>query len=750
MFKIGYTIIFIVIAWGTTSIFGNKLKIAPQDSNEVFIIIGQSEGIDRSISLLNYLQRLGFRYGTIPSISDLKLSDNSGSVFYAQVDPFKKKSQLIDQLRGQLVSIKVSKGKRAKELQLNILVHNKALELSREDLVDIEASSLYEVGTTYGELVHLHGNPSMVLESLLSNDVNDTKIDDWMYSSEKARPQVAYQTNVGPNSRTPFGVQNVMQTMPASSSVNSYSPRKKFRGGTFAKQKLMQGAGVASQRFSADKTMGFSVGGAMSVANFRERINNNLLPLPGDLTYEGLFSDYYFDTDSDSHCKALFCPSYSVGISPDPLSANEEYYISVGLNSGMKAIDMQRKKLNLVVVLDISGSMGGSFRSNNDEEIALNKMEIANRSLVSLTRQLNDDDRFGVVLFNNNAFLAKPLRLVGDTDMEAIRGHILEINQGGGTNMEDGFMTGASLLEEYIQSNGHEYENRIVFLTDAMPNVGSTGVGPLTEMISSHAERGVYTSFIGVGIDSNSALINHLSNIKGANYHAVNSPEKFKQVLADEFDYMVNPLVFDLTLSVESKGFKVEKVFGASGANIHRGEVLRIPTLFPSATESGETKGGIILLKLKNNGKEKDFKVKVSYKTRNGETKGDVQFVDFSQSLKNSKENYGIKKGILLSRYASLLKHWMADERGRMNHAKPRPRCGVGLGIPVYEDFSKIAFGRRELRVHPLYQTVFSEFSKYFAEEIDELKDESLKQELSILTKLSNRPDILVNRNQND
>ena len=43
--------------------------------------------------------------------------------------------------------------------------------------------------------------------------------------------------------------------------------------------------------------------------------------------------------------------------SKDPFSLEDDYYLSVGLNSNIKESDFARKKLNLVVVLDISGSM---------------------------------------------------------------------------------------------------------------------------------------------------------------------------------------------------------------------------------------------------------------------------------------------------------------------------------------------------------------------------------------------------------
>ena len=109
--------------------------------------------------------------------------------------------------------------------------------------------------------------------------------------------------------------------------------------------------------------MGFSTGGAKDTNNFRENIKNGYFPISTDITYNGLFYDYYFDTGEKTESKYLFSPSYSLAISKDPISLKNEYYMTVGLNSNIKQSDFKRKKLNLVVVLDISGSMSSPFYS---------------------------------------------------------------------------------------------------------------------------------------------------------------------------------------------------------------------------------------------------------------------------------------------------------------------------------------------------------------------------------------------------
>lgn len=211
--------------------------------------------------------------------------------------------------------------------------------------------------------------------------------------------------------------------------------------------------GLSAKRgFNESDTIGLAVGGAKDINNFRENIKNGYLPTPSDITHEGVFYDYSFDTGIQEECTELFCPSYATAVSKDPFSSSTEYFLSVGLNSGIKQEDFKRKKLNLVIVLDISGSMGSSFdryyydqfRTDTEnlptvEEVdTCSKMEIANESVVALLQHLNPDDKFGMVLFESNAYTAKGLRTTESSDMEAIKRHILKVTPTGGTNMEIG------------------------------------------------------------------------------------------------------------------------------------------------------------------------------------------------------------------------------------------------------------------------------------------------------------------------
>ena len=547
------------------------------------------------------------------------------------------------------------------------------------------------------------------------------KIDDWCYEPEEEM----YDTFLTSNKN--FGATQLdssINTMAGSSSIST-----------------------------SESTLGYSVGGAKDINNFRENIDEGYFPLETDITYEGIYYDYSFDTGNTNVADSsqMFYPTYSTAVSKDPISEKEEYYLSVGLNSNIKESDFTRKKLNLVLVLDISGSMSSSINNyyydeeENDEETKT-KMQLANESINILLDRLNPDDSVGMVLFDNSGYLAKPLNLVGETDIEAIKEHVLDIKAMGGTNFEAGYKLANDTINEYGIKDTNEYENRIIVITDAMPNVGETSSDGLRKMMEENANKGIYTSFIGVGVDFNSEVVKNITDVRGANYYSVSSEEEFNTRMGEEFEFMVTPLVFDLNMDIEAEGFEIEKIYGTDSLDAENGNILHVNTLFPSKTNSdGEVKGGIILLKLARTTTDAtNLTIKVSYETRDGQKDSEEALVEFEKQDEYY-DNTGIRKGIVLARYVNLIKNWTEYERSKDDRYLVTPIIGI---IDYYNEdennsendyygyYSENERTSVDLTVSDEYKEIFNTFKKYLENEIKEIGDETLSQEVDVLNKI--------------
>jgi len=476
-------------------------------------------------------------------------------------------------------------------------------------------------------------------------------------------------------------------------------------------------------------TLGFSVGGAKDINNFRENIEWGYLPLVTDITYEGLFYDYYFNTGQTTACDQLFCPSYTYAVTINPLTGEQEYYMTVGLNSGLLQSEFERKKLNLVIVLDISGSMSSSFNRyyyngieyvdpeerNNDWNKS--KLQVACESIVALMDHLQDDDRLGIILFESESRVMEEITLVKNKNMVPLKRRIMQLQPEGGTNMDAGMQQATSMIEPYSDADPTEYENRIIFLTDAQPNTGDISEQGLLGQLKQNSENRIYTTFVGIGVDFNSDLVERITKTRGANYYSVHSSSEFMKRMDDEFEFMVTPLVFDLQMHLISEGYEIVDVFGSPDANESTGQLMKVSTLFPSARVDEETKGGIVVLQLRKVSANATLGLEVSYEDRQGQLFMHEDEIVLEEKDPDFFQNSGIRKGILLVRYATLMKKWITYQRSIVDSPYVGPWERKSLALRVSEEFKHL----------------FSEFSEYFNLEMIALDDETLQQELDVL-----------------
>ena len=132
----------------------------------------------------------------------------------------------------------------------------------------------------------------------------------------------------------------------------------------------------------------------------------------------------------------------------------------------------------------------------------------------------------------------------------AFRYGVRDLNADGGTNLDAGMSEAHDMVSEY--ANDSERETRVVYVTNAMPNLGDTGGDSLESRLQSYADRDIHTTVVGVGVDFNSRLTETVSTVRGADYYAIDSPVQFEERMDEGFSYMVTPLVYNLSLRVAS------------------------------------------------------------------------------------------------------------------------------------------------------------------------------------------------------
>ena len=137
--------------------------------------------------------------------------------------------------------------------------------------------------------------------------------------------------------------------------------------------------------------------------------------------------------------------------------------------------------------------------------------------------------------------------------------------------------------------------------------------------------------------------------------------------------------------------------------------------------------------------------LEVSYEDRQGEQHTDVERIQFQ----GTNPSTALRKGVLLSRYASLLRAWIVHDRADtlpQGQAKPPveaytrdflERRGIPVHIPEYR------LGRWERQSQPLrvsqeYTKIFQIFARSFGQQAQIINDPVLDQEEEILERLMN------------
>ncbi len=247
-------------------------------------------------------------------------------------------------------------------------------------------------------------------------------------------------------------------------------------------------------------------------------------PLPNDVLFDG----------------HLNCPAVSTN--------GGHVYLRLCLATHHSHHRPERRPLNLCVVLDRSGSMS--------EE---SKITYAKSALLALVDQLQSDDRFSLVIYDDEVDVLRPSRCVGN-DKDDIRSLINEITPRGWTNLGGGMVEGFHQVEKNLDGR---FVNRVILLSDGLANQGITDPGQLERITRRHRARSISLTTIGVGLDYNENLMVGLSESGGGNYYFLESSRNLASVFRKEFDGLSEIVAQNVSIELQlGRGVQLLDVIG--------------------------------------------------------------------------------------------------------------------------------------------------------------------------------------------
>jgi len=195
-----------------------------------------------------------------------------------------------------------------------------------------------------------------------------------------------------------------------------------------------------------------------------------------------------------------------------------------------------RPKVNLVFLLDVSGSMD-----------APNRLSLVISYMKMLVNELKVTDKVAICVYAGAAGTVLP-PTSGDSKNKILAA-LENLQAGGSTAGGEGIQLAYKLAEESFDPNA---VNRVILCTDGDFNVGITSRSDLVDMITTKAKSGVYLTVLGFGMDNyRDGTLKQLASKGNGNYGYIDTIEEAGKILVEQLSGTLITIAQDVKIQVE-------------------------------------------------------------------------------------------------------------------------------------------------------------------------------------------------------
>lgn len=269
-----------------------------------------------------------------------------------------------------------------------------------------------------------------------------------------------------------------------------------------------------------------------SYANSRRLINQGQLPGKDEVRVEEFLNYFKYQYQNPKDKNAPF--STNVTVAPSPWNKDKKI-VHIGLQ-GYSKTQNERPPLNLVLLLDVSGSM-------SDE----NKLPLAKKAIRTLLPQLDSRDHVSMVVYAGASGVV--LNPTKGNETRDIVCAMENLQAGGSTAGGEGIELAYKLAQQNFQKDG---VNRIALLTDGDFNVGIYDPERLKSVIAKKRESGIYLSVFGFGGDNyDDETMQALAQNGNGIAAYVDTLSEARKIFHDDFSANMFPIANDVKAQVE-------------------------------------------------------------------------------------------------------------------------------------------------------------------------------------------------------
>lgn len=264
----------------------------------------------------------------------------------------------------------------------------------------------------------------------------------------------------------------------------------------------------------------------------RRYLNDGVLPPRDSVRVEEYVNYFDYDYALPESREQPFKPSVSVF--PSPWNENTQI-----MHVGIKGFDIpptERPDLNLVLLIDVSGSMQ-----------AENKLPLLKKSMRLLVDELTENDTVSMVVYAGAA--GTVLEPTKGTDKAKILAAFDKLSAGGSTAGAEGIRQAYQLAEANLKKDG---VNRVMLATDGDFNVGIADPERLEDFVSEKRDTGIFLSVLGFGGGNyNDVMMQKMAQAGNGNAAYIDTLNEARKVLVDEVSSTLFPIAKDVKIQVE-------------------------------------------------------------------------------------------------------------------------------------------------------------------------------------------------------
>jgi Ca-activated chloride channel homolog len=247
---------------------------------------------------------------------------------------------------------------------------------------------------------------------------------------------------------------------------------------------------------------------------------------------EEMINYFPYDYPRPETAETPFQPT--VTVMPAPWKPTNKL-VHIGIK-GYELVPAERPRANLVLLIDISGSMQPADR-----------LPLVKNAFRLLLDELKPDDTVGIVTYASGSGVAlEPTRVA---EKGKILAAIDALGAGGSTAGAAGIADAYRLAEAHYDKEG---VNRIILATDGDFNVGIANRDELKGFVERKREAGIFLSILGVGQGNyNDALTQALAQNGNGTAAYVDTLNEARKVLVDEASSTLFTIAKDVKIQME-------------------------------------------------------------------------------------------------------------------------------------------------------------------------------------------------------